>query len=585
MTTATRNTERGRATVVDWASVQARAALPGSRILQAWRTQHGPEHLRQTQAARAASQTSAQPGRRMYAGANINRTAADWIASGTTADSELTTSLRPLRNRSRQLCRDNEYAKNAKRTVTLNVVGGGVALQAQVKKRRGDAFDDKTNDSIEAQWKHWCAAKRCHTAGKLSWARLQQLIIQGVFESGEILVRLVRQKFADSRVRLSLELIEADQIVDSWSGRVSETGNEIRMGVEVDQWQRPVAYWLYPRHPGDTLTSATLASSNYVRVPAEEIIHVALFDRPYQTRGVPWMHATLLKLRHMGGYEEAEIVAARASAAIMGFRQKPEVDIPGDGADDADDVVDGERVIDMSPGVILDLSPGETFAGFNPSRPNAALDPFMRFMLRSVAAGVGVSYESLSRDYSQSNYSSSRLALLDDRDLWRLLQQWLIETLCQPVFEAWLEMAVLSGTLNLPAYETAPEIYQAVRWAPRGWKWVDPVKESAAAKSDVRSGFTTLTDVLAEQGEDLEEHFRRRRDEIRLAKQYGLVLDTDPCLVNDKGQAQAAPGSAASPPGGGAADLADPEDAAAADAKVDEASVDATVVLQSEEQS
>jgi len=507
----------------------------GSRVLQAWRRKHGPEATRVAQAVHKALQTPAQ---RMYAGAQFGRTTADWVASGTSADSELVSSLRPLRNRSRQLCRDNEYAREAKRQVVLNVVGTGIGLQAQVKKRRGDVFDDKANDTIEAQWAHWCKASRCHTAGKFSFARLLQVILAGVFESGEIIVRLVRQQFADSRVRLCLEIIESDQIVDSWSGRVSENGNEIRMGVEVDEWQRPLAYWLYPRHPGDGLTAATLASSNLVRVPAEEIIHVALFDRPYQTRGVPWMHAALMKLRHMGGYEEAEIVAARAAASVMGFRQAPEVDIPGE-EDDGSEVVDGERVMDMTPGVIMSLGPGETFQGFNPSRPNSALEPFMRFMLRSVAAGIGVSYESISRDYSQSNYSSSRLSLMQERDLWRMLQQWLIESVCQPVYEAWLEMAVLGGTLNLPAYETAPEIYQAIRWAARGWQWTDPAKESAAAKADVRSGFANLADVLAEKGVDLEDHLRRRADEVKLIRQYGLVLDTDPDQVNDKGQAQA----------------------------------------------
>lgn len=540
----------------------ANAAQLSSGVLAAWRSQHGPEA---TRVARAAAQVAhAGRAQRMYGGAQFGRTTADWVANGTSADSELVTSLRPLRNRSRQLCRDNEYAKNAKRTVMLNVVGQGISLQAQVKKRRGDAFDDKTNDAIELLWKHWSAAPRCHTAGKLSWSRLQQLIIQGVFESGEILVRLVRQKFGDSRVPVAIELIEADQIVETWNGKTGDNGNEIRMGVEVDQWQRPVAYWLYPRHPGDNMAAATLASQSYLRVPASEIIHIALFDRPYQTRGVPWMHATLVKLRHMGGYEEAEIVAARASAAIMGFRQRPEVDIPGDGADDADDVEDGERVTDMAPGMIMDLGPGETFTGFNPSRPNSALDPFMRFMLRSVAAGVGVSYESLSRDYSQSNYSSSRLALLDDRDLWRTLQQWLIETLCQPVFDTWLEMAVLSGALNLPAYETTPEVYQSIRWAPRGWQWVDPMKEGAAARNDVRSGFRTLSDVHAEQGDDFEDYCKRRQSEVKLAKQYGLVLDTDPSQVNDKGQTQSDPAAAPEPNAasnqGGNATSGDPAD-------------------------
>lgn len=521
-----------------------RTAQLSAGVLEAWRAQHGPEQTRLSGAARSV-QTPARS-KRSYGGAQFGRTTADWVSTSSSADTELVSSLRTLRNRSRQLCRDNEYAKSAKRTIMLNVVGRGVSLQAQVKKRRGDLFDDKINDSIEALWVHSMTAQRIHTGGKLSWARLLQMVIEGVFESGEVLVRIVRQKFGNSRVPFALEIIESDQIVETFSGKSGDNGNEIRMGVEVDQWQRPVAYWMYPRHPGDTMVSATVAGQSYVRVPADDIIHVARFERPYQTRGVPWMHATLLKLRHMGGYEEAEIVAARASAAIMGFRQKPEVDIPGDGADDADDVMDGERVTDMAPGVIMDLEPGETFTGFNPSRPNAALDPFMRYMLRSVAAGVGCSYESLSRDYSQSNYSSSRLALLDDRDLWRTLQDWLIETLCQPIYERWLEMAVLSGALNLPAYETSPEIYQAIRWAPRGWAWVDPVKEGSAARSDVRSGFRTLADVHAEQGDDFEDYCKRRQNELRLAKQYGLVLDTDPGQVNDKGQVQPDPTAAAS---------------------------------------
>lgn len=532
-------------------------------VLDAWRQQHGPEAQRvravvaaATEAVRAAGtavQTSGR-GQRMYAGAEFTRTTADWFAPGTSADSELTTGLRYLRNRSRQLCRDNEYAKNAKRVVWVNVVGRGVHLQAQVKKRRGDGMDDKVNEAIEQQWHQWGKARRCHTAGKLSWDRLTQMAVMGAFESGEILVRLVRRTFGDSTVPLGIELVEADQLVDTWTGTNPSTGREIRMGVEVDEWQRPVGYWLYPRHPGDYLTSATHDPRNYIWLPAAEVIHVALFERPYQTRGVPWMHATLRKLRNMGGYEDAEIVAARASASIMGIRQKPEVDIPGDGADDSDEVFDDHRTMKLAPGEILDLEPGETFVGFNPSRPNSAMDPFMRYMLRSVAAGIGCSYESLSRDYSQSNYSSSRLALLEDRDLWRVLQDWLIETLCEPVFEAWLEMAVLSGALQLPAYETAPHIYQAMSWKPRGWKWIDPMKEGQAAKNDIRAGLTTLTDVLAEQGEDLEETLRKRRDEIALSRKYGLVLDTDPGLVTDKGQAQAGPsaGDAAGAPGDGA---------------------------------
>jgi capsid protein len=160
-------------------------------------------------------------------------------------------------------------------------------------------------------------------------------------------------------------------------------------------------------------------------------------------------------------------------------------------------------------------------------------------MLRSMAAGIGVSYATLSRDYSDSNYSSSRLALLDDRDNWRVLQSWLIENFHKPVFEQWLELAELSGELSLPGYNLNPEPYRAVRWIPRGWQWVDPVKEITAYKEAVRCGFTTQADVIAQGGGDIEDVFQQRQRELEMAADMDLVFDTDPGSVAGNGSAQA----------------------------------------------
>lgn len=534
-----------------WARSQALARLPGSQVLGRWAQQAAPQlrqrqdslrPLLQARGGPAFVQAPAPSGAqwRAYAGAKWGGTTADWVAQATSADSELYTSLRTLRNRSRQLVRDNEYAKNAKRIVVNNVIGSGIGFEAQVMMARGAKLNTPVNDAIEREWKRWSKKQFCHTAGKLSFKALQRFLLGNVFEAGEILVRLVQQPFGGSKVPLALELIEADQIVDNYSG-TADNGNTIRMGVEVDAWQRPVAYWLHPKHPGDYSFHGSHQPAQYQRVPASEILHLGLIERPYQTRCVPWLHATLLKLRHMGGYEEAEIVAARAAASIMGFRQKPELDLPEPEDTEGQDTDDhSPPTIPFQPGVILDLPPGETFQGFSPSRPNAALDPFMRFMLRSVAAGVGVSYESLSRDYSQSNYSSSRLALLDDRDGWRILQDWFTEEFLAPVFERWLDLAVLAGVLPLQGYEADPDRFRDVEWQPRGWSWIDPAKEQAAAKSAVRSGHSTLTDDLAEQGKSVEAIFKRRRRELDLAAEYGLVLDTDPSKVSDKGGSAAA---------------------------------------------
>jgi len=152
----------------------------------------------------------------------------------------------------------------------------------------------------------------------------------------------------------------------------------------------------------------------------------------------------------------------------------------------------------------------------------------MRAMLRATAAGVGMSYESCSRDYSQTNYSSSRLALLEDRENWKAIQRYLIENFHQPVFEAWLEMAVMGGKLNLPTYETQPERYKRVKWCPRAWGWIDPQKEVAAYKEAVRCGFKTQAQVVAEQGGDINELMAERQAELELVDELGIALDTDP---------------------------------------------------------
>ena len=147
----------------------------------------------------------------------------------------------------------------------------------------------------------------------------------------------------------------------------------------------------------------------------------------------------------------------------------------------------------------------------------------------------------MSRDFSQTNYSSSRLSLLEDRDHWRALQQYLIENFHQPVFEAWLEMAVLSGALGLPSYETDPERYRAIRWTPRGWAWVDPAKEVQAYKDAVRCGFKTMSEVVAEQGGDFNELMIQLQAEREAAQTFGIVLDTDPGKVSSAGLTQARP--------------------------------------------
>lgn len=430
---------------------------------------------------------------RMYGSAKQSRLTSGWGQTVTSADSELSTSLRVLRGRSRALIRDAAFAKRAKVLVVNNVIGAGIGMQAQVKTARG-GLNNGINDEIEALWEEWSKAETCHTGGTLHFADIERFCMGQIFETGEIFLRKYYRPFGGSSIPFALEVIEPERVIDEFQPSAMMPYAVVRMGVESDEFRRPIAYWIRKLHPGEIRYTAGETDA-IERIPADQIIHLRIVDRWPQTRGEPWLHAVARKLNDMDGYSEAEIVAARAGASYMGFIETSE--------NYGDKQTDGSREISIEPAIVERLAPGEKFTFVNPNRPNSQIDPFIRFMLREIAAGTGPSYESLSKDYSQSNYSSSRLALLDDRDLWREFQLWFIRNFRLPVHREWLQQAVLSGSIqsiSTVAYAADPRKYDAVRFKPRGWTWIDPEKEVKAYKEAIKAGFTTTTEVIALTG-------------------------------------------------------------------------------------
>ena len=479
------------------------------------------------------SPASSRRGRRAYEGALVSRLTSDWVTSGNSADAEIDGSLVRLRNRARQLVRDSPYARQALRAIGANVVGRGIRLQGRVQMQRGGGrLDQSINSSIENEWTRWCRPSTCHAAGRLSFADICRLAVQAMAESGEVFIRIVPEAFGNGRIPLGLEIIESDYCDEGKSYGPDAEGNEWRMGVRVNRWGRPIDYAFRTRHPGDMISGIGYQTRE---VPASEIVHLFITERPGQTRGVPWFSSAVKRLHHLAGYEEAEVVRARAASSLMGFITSPEGELQGD------DVVDDERVSNFEPGVFKYLAPGESVSVPQLDAPDGQFEPFLRGMLRAVAAAIGCSYETISRDFSQSNYSSSRLSLLEDREMWKVLQDYLIDHLLRPVFERWMAAAVSSGSLLLPGYEVMPERYELVRWFPRGWEWVDPAKEVQAYKDAVRCGFKTQAEVVAASGGDLEDLLVALAAERERAQELGLTLDIDPGKVSGAGLTQARP--------------------------------------------
>lgn len=466
-------------------------------------------------AARAPSRIQ----RRSYQAAQVSRLTADWLAGPTTADQEVHAALRTVRSRTRDLYRNNDYVKKFAGMVVTNVVGPqGVLLQAKIAERDGRA-DQGANRIIEEGWWRWCGARSADAGGRLSFCDLQRLFMRTVALDGECFVRLVRGY--PNPYGFALQLIEADRIDENHNAQLPD-GREIRMGVELDAWGRAVAYHVRTK-PQGMQGYFSGAGAQTERVPAAEILHGYIVDRVDQTRGMPWPHTAMGRLRTLGAYEEAELIAARIAASKMGFYKRT-----GDGAgvlvgDDKDE--SGNLVQEAAPGMFEELPLGYEFESWNPDHPAGNFGNFVKSCLRGIASGLGVAYTSLANDLEGVNYSSIRSGLLEERDHWRCLQGWLIEHLLQPVFEAWLEMAILRGALNLPMAKF--DKFNAIRWQPRGWAWVDPLKDVQASIAAVGAGFKTRAQVVAESGDDIEEVFEQLAKEQQLAAQYGLTLTSE----------------------------------------------------------
>lgn len=502
--------------------------------------------------------TNGAKGARMYHGARPSRMLSGWAPATSSADWEIEGSLTTLRARSRALVRDSAYAKRARWIWQNNVIGGGMGLQARVMSSRQNPHK-LANASIEDAWGEWTKAEHCHTAGALSFADLERLLIGEVYEAGEVFVRLVRAPFGKSKVPLALEVIESERVPHEGLRTNGTTAPNVRMGVELDAYQRPVAYWIRKRFPGDDHYNG--GPDEVERVPAEDIIHLRLIDRWPQTRGVPAMHAALRTLNNMDSYAEAELDRARTQACIVGAIESSE-----EAKSFGEEQEDGSYELELQVGTIPKLAPGEKLNASQVTAPNPALDPFMRYMLRQVAAAIGVSYESLSRDYSQSNYSSSRLALLDDRDLWQAVQQWYVRAFRERLHRVWLHQALIAGALpNVSMQEYALNMpkFEAARFKARGWSWIDPKAEVAAYETAIRDGLTTRTAVIAMTagGRDVEDIDTERAEELAAQAELGLEYDTDPVPPVDKAaqkqadaQAQAQAAEPADDEGGDEAD-------------------------------
>lgn len=455
--------------------------------------------------------------RGIIAAAASNRFTADWNVDIFSGDQIVYSDLPKLRSRARLEAKANPYARKYLLLCSQNIVGEGFKLQNKAKI--GERLDNRANSIIEIEFKNWSKRGICTVDGRMTLRKLQEVAVLAVARDGEVFIRKIKTK--ENKYGFALQLIESDML-DVFHNEQLSNGRYIRMGIEFNEWHKPIAYHFWKKQPRYSEVWGAMPSGEKIRIPAEQIIHLYDFERSSESRGISWLAPVLYSLKMLNGYSEAAVINARVTASKMGFWvQQDGMGSPESYAGERD--ADGNYVDQVSPGLFEFAPDGYQLTTFDGKYPDAQYAPFVKAILRSVASGLGISYNSLSSDLEGVNYSSIRAGLLEERDNWKRLQQWFVDNALNEIFAEWLEMGLLTGAITLPYNKY--DVYNNPMWAAKRWAWVDPQKDISAQILAINAGLKTRQDAIAETGNDLEDTFKQLALEQDLIEEYGININ------------------------------------------------------------
>jgi len=432
-----------------------------------------------------------------YEANQVGRRAAHWRADSGSANSEITPSLSRVRNRARDMVRNNPYARSAITKLVARSIGTGIMARPPA--------------NVLPVWKEFVEA--ADFEGQHDLYGLESLAGRTVFESGECLVKRIRGKRLNAP--LQVQVLEPDYLDDLKLG-VEANGNFVIAGIEITPSGQRAAYWLYDHHPGDLVQLPKTWQSK--RVPASEVLHIYEKERPGQLRGMPRLAASMMRLRDVDEYQDAVMMRKKIEACYAAFVKGG----PGGGgtlvgAQQTKTDEQGRREETLSPGMIMYGREGEeiTFGSAGP----IARDEYTVDQLHAIAAGIGVTYEQLTGDYSEVTYLSARSAQLELRELVEMFR-WIhfIPMCCRGIWGWFLDSYYTAGRLRTATYP--------VEWTAPAFPWIDPSKDVTAAKEEIMGGLTSLSAKIRERGEDPETVFKEIADERKKLKELKVKLDT-----------------------------------------------------------
>jgi len=452
-------------------------------------------------------------------------------------DADLLPELDRLVARSRDLDRNNGVAHGGIQTIVDNVVGVGLRLSARPNYRElgfDKAWADDWSQQVEARWWGWAETTACHVGDTLIFDQLTAQALRAQLSCGEAIGLPYWIPDRGDGFATKLQLIEADRLSNPCYLQDTE---QRRGGIEFDSYGVPVGYWIRKIHPGDTWMSLDAGRrEQWEFIPRKtafgrrRVLHVYDPERANQSRGKPILASVLGQFKSIDRYAAAELQAAVVNAMIAGIIETPmdQESIIGLFQNDSDAYLKARKdhAIELRGGQLLPVFPGDKVQPFIPARPAAAFGAFMENIFRIIGVQLDLPYELLLKDFSKTNYSSARAALLEAWRSFNRRRDWLGTTWCDPVYALWLEEQIDAGHIEAPGFAQHRAAYLRCKWLGPGRGWVDPVKEAQGAKLRMDIGVSTLEDECGDQGKDWREVMEQRARERSVAKELGLPADS-----------------------------------------------------------
>ncbi|HRF06334.1 phage portal protein [Accumulibacter sp.] len=398
-----------------------------------------------------------------------------------------------IRTQARDLDRNHDLARGALTVMVNNICGpSGIGIEPQPRSVSGEILDDLSQELLDL-WRDWCRFPEVTQAH--SWAAVQRLMCRTWLRDGEAFAQMLEglNPLLDHRtsVPLSLEMIEPDLV---------PTENEVirsdsQAGIVRNAWGKAVSYRVFKVHPGDAFSWG--ASQDLKTIPAERMLHLRRTDRIGQGRGISEFASVITRLEDLKDYEESERIAAKIAASMAAYIKKGAPDQYPDEVDSEGNAT--PRDMRFRPGMIFDdLLPGEEIGTIDTSRPNTALQAHRDGQLRAIAAGIGGSYSSISRNYN-GTYSAQRQELVEQWTHYQACAELFTSQFVQPVWERFVAIAVVSGLVKVPL-DIKPGTLDDALYIGQTMPWIDPKKEADANEVLERNCYKSGPEIIRARG-------------------------------------------------------------------------------------